>query len=165
MNEEKQVVETLIRLAYFVVGVMVCALLSWLLPKWGIEEKGDDVTVDTMWVCKTIERPVVRDSVVVRYVTRKASVARDSASAHDTNVGSKDTVSVELPIVQKEYGDSTYKAWVSGYEVALDSIRITSPTVVVTKKVPKRWGIGVQAGYGLHGAYVGVGITYNILSF
>lgn len=165
MNEEKQIVETLIRLAYFVLGVIVCTLLSWLLPKWGIGEQDGDVETDTMWVCKTVKHPVVRDSVVVRYVTRRVSVAKDSACTHLANEASKDTVSVEIPIVQKEYGDSTYKAWVSGYEVALDSIKITSPTITITKHERKRWGIGVQAGYGLHGAYVGVGVTYNVIGF
>ena len=165
MNEEKQIMETLTRLAYFVLGVLVCALLSRLLPELGTEEEGDDVTADTVWVCKTIEKPIVRDSTVVRYVTRRASVARDTVFAPDTNVVSRDTVSVELPIVQKEYRDSTYTAWVSGYEARLDSIRVMTPTVTVTKWKKRRWGAGVQAGYGTGGAYIGVGISYNLITF
>ena len=54
----------------------------------------------------------------------------------------------------------------------LDSIRVFARTTTVTHRVwepPKRWHIGVTAGYG-YGAkglqpYVGVGITYSIFSF
>lgn len=163
---KKQMKELLCRLAWFVLGVMVCGLLSWLLPKYGIGEQDyKDVTRDTVWVTKTQVKPVVRDSVTVRYVTKRVALTRDSVCGPDTNVVNKDTVEVELPIVLKEYGDSTYRAWVSGYDVALDSIKIMTPTITITKRERKRWGLGVQAGYGLQGAYVGIGITYNVIGF
>lgn len=84
-----------------------------------------------------------------------------------------DSVTVELPIVSRHYGDSTYEAWVSGpVDPRLDSVRIFAPTTVITRrewKPPKHWHIGVTAGYG-YGAkgfqpYIGVGITYSIFSF
>lgn len=84
-----------------------------------------------------------------------------------------DSVTVELPMIQRHYADSTYEAWVSGpADPRLDSVRVFSATTIVTREVwkpPKRWHIGVTAGCGLtpHGfePYIGVGVTYSILSF
>ncbi len=86
---------------------------------------------------------------------------------------SGDSAIVELPVIQRHYADSTYEAWVSGpVDPRLDSLRVFVPTTIITKrewKPPKRWHIGVTAGYG-YGAkgfqpYIGIGITYSILSF
>ena len=86
---------------------------------------------------------------------------------------SSDSTIMELPIIQRHYADSTYEAWVSGpVDPRLDSLRVFAPTTIITKrewKPPKRWHIGVTAGYG-YGAkgfqpYIGVGITCSILSF
>lgn len=84
----------------------------------------------------------------------------------------EDSVAVEIPIVQRHYRDSTYEAWVSGYDARLDSVRVFAPTTVITRrewKPPKRWHVGVTAGYGYgpRGVqpYVGIGITYSIISF
>ena len=76
----------------------------------------------------------------------------------------------------KIYQDSTYRAQVSGYDVQLDWIETYNKTIIreITrveqiKTKPKRWGLGVQAGYGIgrNGLqpYIGVGISYNIISF
>lgn len=86
---------------------------------------------------------------------------------------SKDSAIVELPIIQRHYADSTYEAWISGpVDPRLDSLRVFAPTTIITRrewKPPKRWHIGVTAGYG-YGAkgfqpFVGLGITYSIFSF
>lgn len=85
-----------------------------------------------------------------------------------------DSVEVEIPITQKEYSDSNYRAWVSGYKPRLDSIEIYSRREMVTItrtaiQKPKRWGIGISAGYGFGkngwGPYIGVGINYNLWGF
>lgn len=86
---------------------------------------------------------------------------------------SEDSAIVELPVVQRHYADSTYEAWISGpIDPRLDSVRVFSPTTIITKrewKPPKRWHIGITAGYGYGSKgfqpYVGVGITYSIFSF
>jgi hypothetical protein len=111
----------------------------------------------------------------------KDSICEDSI-IHSTVYGagaggeprcSQDSAIVELPITQRHYVDSTYEAWVSGLvDPRLDSIRIFAPTTIITKrewKPPKRWHIGITAGYG-YGAkgfqpYIGVGVTYSIISF
>jgi hypothetical protein len=149
----------------FVLGGVVCGVLSWLLPRCGVEAEGNEaVTSDTIRDTVTVREPLVRDSVLVRTIVRELPVVRTDTVRIASGV-QRDTVSVEMPITQKVYSDSLYDAWVSGYEARLDSIRIKRETVTVTKRVPKRWGVGVQAGVGTGGAYVGVGITYNILNF
>ena len=77
-----------------------------------------------------------------------------------------------LPIEQKVYKDSNYTAWVSGYHPKLDSIYIRENTLIKEVKnvyKPKRWGIGLQLGYGYNGLnvapYVGVGVSYNFIKF
>lgn len=88
----------------------------------------------------------------------------------------KDTVWVTVPRTQKRYEDSTYTAWVSGYEARLDSIHVYRQTVTRTVAVPEtalkggtrnwlheRFGAGIVggAGYGLTtkrpDVFVGVG--------
>ena len=89
-----------------------------------------------------------------------------------------DTILVYLPIEQRQYGDPRYTAWVSGYRPQLDSILIYQRTEYITKEIktvtkPKRWGIGLQAGYGvsLHkgqvfpAPYIGVGLSYSIINW
>lgn len=82
-----------------------------------------------------------------------------------------DTVTVSLPFVQKQYKDSSYSAWVSGYEPSLDSIRIFPKTTIireskVEKQKDRRWGVYGGVGIGVSDRvtpYVGVGIGYRIL--
>ena len=73
------------------------------------------------------------------------------------------------------YKDSTYMAVVGGIEPYLKSIEIYPKTIYVnnntttTIKVRSRFGLGVQAGYGLgrNGlqAYVGIGVQYNLIQW
>lgn len=91
-----------------------------------------------------------------------------------------DSVEVVIPITQRVYEDSLYTAYVSGYEPKLDSIAVYPRREIVTvtnnnytAPKPKRWSIGVQAGYGvtLKGGtpqpapYIGIGLSYNLISF
>lgn len=139
---------------------------------------GDTITeyirvYDTIYV----EVPVPVDSVVLRYVTEKLPVAT-SDTLYAENYAQKelenirDSSTVVMPITQKHYADSTYEAWVSGYNPELDSIKVFNMTEFVTttiKQRPKRFGIGIQAGCGAttKGAlpYIGVGISYNLWNF
>lgn len=86
-----------------------------------------------------------------------------------------DTIRIGDTVVYREqayYEDSLYRAWVSGYRPRLDSLQIFPRTVyrtvtndiyhtIVPKK--KRWGLGLQVGYGYPGGlYLGVGMSYNL---
>lgn len=159
---KRQLYFTLCGLTGFILGTLVCAVITWLCPQGRADtETMRDTVTDTV----VYFHPEAKDSVVVRYVTARLSAERDIAVAPDTNVTTTDTVRVQIPITQKHYTDSLYTAWVSGYDARIDSIRIFTPTVTVTKWKKHRWGVGIQAGYGTQGAYLGVGISYNVFTF
>lgn len=74
---------------------------------------------------------------------------------------------------QVVYEDSLYRAVVSGYvDPRMDSMTVYPKTVyqTVTNDIyhtinpkKKRWGLGLQAGYGYPGGfYMGVGVSYNL---
>ena len=72
----------------------------------------------------------------------------------------REPVYIPVPITQKEYSTDNYRAWVSGYKPSLDSVWVYPETKIIREK-PRRWGIGVIAGYGIGrnglSPYVGVG--------
>lgn len=84
--------------------------------------------------------------------------------------------SIEVPRTQKVYSDSTYTAYVSGYEPCLDSIfvrqKIIEHSIVETRTVPtkqfRRWNVGLIGGYGYgfkskeFEPFVGFGLTISI---
>ena len=128
------------------------------------------VTTDTITLIDTIREPVYEESSVIRYVTRRLRV-RDTITLRDSvQIECRDSVYVDVPIVQKTYVGNDYKAWVSGYEPSLDSISIAHKTITntITIKDKKRWGLGIQMGCGYNGKiapYVGVGLQYNLIKF
>jgi hypothetical protein len=88
-----------------------------------------------------------------------------------------DTIHIGDTVVMREqayYEDSLYRAWVSGYRPRLDSLQVFPRTVyqtvtndiyhpVAIKPKKKRWGLGLQAGYGYPGGfYVGAGVSCNL---
>lgn len=90
--------------------------------------------------------PVPVDSFVVRYITRLLPITIDSAT---TKHLVSDSVKVQIPISQKVYEDTLYKAYVSGYEPKLDSITIKQKTTYITHTIrnkESRFRIGLQAG-------------------
>ena len=110
--------------------------------------------------------PVPVDSFVVRYITKSLPIARDSAT---TKHLVSDSVKVQIPISQKVYEDTLYRAYVSGYETNLDSITIKQKTTYITHTIrdkESRFRIGLQAGYGLTPKgmmpYFGVGLSYRL---
>ena len=85
----------------------------------------------------------------------------------------QDSVTVEIPITQREYEGDGYHAWISGYEPKMDSIFVFPHYETVTIRMPsrsgKRWGLGFTAGYGYTPKglqpYVGISLNYNLLNF
>ena len=130
------------------------------------------VKVDTLFIYDTIfvEKPVIKKVETIDTLLLPVPIT-DTLMLHDT-------VFVHLPIEQRLYSDPRYTAWVSGYRPQLDSILIYQRTEYITKEIktvtkPKRWGIGLQAGYGvsLHkgqvfpAPYIGMGLSYSIFSW
>ena len=121
-----------------------------------------------------VVRDTVRETVLVpkvRYLTRVDTVLLPVP-------GDTVEVPVLVPISRKVYEGEDYRAVVSGFRAALDTLDIFRKTQTVTNTVvqrvevpgkPKRWGIGVSAGYALtpQGVkpYIGAGISYSFITF
>ena len=165
-----------------VILLAVFALFGFLSKGCGTAYENTEATyTDTIYktVFDTLKYavPTPRDSVVLRYhkvkVTVYDTIHPDSLPKESGGlVTINDSGEVQIPIIQKEYGDSTYHAWVSGYMPSLDSINIFNKVQTITKikkEKPKRWGVGVQGGieYRKDGfePYIGIGIHYNIFSW
>lgn len=126
--------------------------------------------VDTLVVRDTIteDRPTF---ITVTRVDTMLVAIRDTVTLGDTAY-------VVIGREQKHYRGDDYEAWVSGYRPQLDSVWVFPETRYITKEVkvqrkPTRWGIGIQAGYGVGVnagqvtafPYIGVGISYNLIRF
>lgn len=132
------------------------------------------ITADTIEVVKwdTIvqTKPIAVESKVVELRSYRVKLLGRIDGSSNDSVYNADSVVVELPIEQKVYGDSTYKAWVSGFDARLDSIKLFQPTkyiTITTKQKPSRWNVGLQGGVGVTPKgiqpYIGVGVSYNLL--
>lgn len=120
----------------------------------------------------------VRTETKIRMVVKVDTLLISSPMAPLFFIQLKDTIQIGDTIVNREqacYEDSLYRVWVSGYRPRLDSIEVYPRTVsrtvtndiyhtIVPKK--KRWGLGVQAGYGYPGGiYIGIGCSYNLFQW
>jgi hypothetical protein len=126
-----------------------------------------ETRTDTVIVRDTIREmvPTVSKMEIVRVDTVLVKVAGDTVY-----------VAAEIPIERKTYQTEDYKAEIEGFRASLVSMEIYRRTQFVTKtetlRVPdvRRWGIGLQAGYGLSvqggfvkvHPYIGVGVQYSI---
>lgn len=132
---------------------------------------------DTIVMRDTIKVTMPAEEVTeyVEHVKEKPVIIRDTEVVErDPQVVYVHGDSVEIPIVQKRYADTTYTAWVSGYKPSLDSIEVYRKTVVqrdiitLRKKAPW-WGIGITGGYGYgirnkgFEPFVGIGVYFRIL--
>lgn len=169
--------KAIIIITILLVASVIANVVLW--NRAGPEEEVEKVitTYDTI----PYRQPVPVDSVVLRYVTEKLPVADQPSkpiASYEAAVDSavcqspKDSAEVVIPITQKIYEDSTFRAYVSGFHPALDSIQIFQRKETIYIRSPtknKRWGIGIQAGFGLtpHRVqpYIGIGISYNIITF
>ena len=150
----------LLFLAVFCVGVGVGYV--------GFGGDKEIVRADTVYRSDTVRWPIVMDSVVTRYVTRRLAVTRVDTVRQCDTLRAVDTVEVSLPIVQKVYRDTNYTAWVSGYEPRLDSVSVRHRTIIETRTVRERgrWGVGLGVGLGVGsggpGVGFGIGIFYKL---
>ena len=168
------------------VVLLIAMCIMFFIAGYKHCEKISSVVNDTIVHDDTIPYylPIPRDSVIVRYITKSVPKTTDSVTEYTENVLSKDenvtsdivitdngkdSFNVVFPISQKVYTDSLYTAYVSGYEANLDSIFVRSRTMEITRtinKKPPRFGIGIQAGYGItpkgFQPYIGLGAQFNL---
>lgn len=151
----------------FVLG----AAAGVLLPRSCIntDHRGEvETRTDTLYVRDT--------TVEIRPVFDAEITVPDMAVVIEDSIIVKDDSLLVLPMQQRHYKGDNYEAWVSGYKPQLDSVWVFPETRYITKEVkvqrkPTRWGIGIQAGYGVGVSsgqvrafpYIGVGISYNIV--
>lgn len=146
-----------------------------------------DTTIVTIYDTVKVVKPIAKNSVVIRYVTERLPIVdkEDNSPIKDQIVDSNemvtdsnplDSIAVEIPITQKVYEDSTYKAYVSGFKPSLDSIFVYPRKEVqtITNKVDdkSRWSLSVSVGYGLtltkqptFAPMASVNLSYNIYTF
>lgn len=180
-----------------VAAICIFLLLAGVLIGRSLIPVGkESVVADTLWRTRIVvsSHPKAKDSVVVRYTTvgksrPEKSGLRQSPGTEGLTEDSTRNVSAlvpesdfEVPIVQKVYEDSTYTAWVSGYECNLDSIhlKIRSPTITreyyrtdhditspYDSQSARRFSFGFQGGFGITPKglqpYLGFGIGFRLL--
>lgn len=155
-----------------VIAVIALALIAiaFLLGRRSVKPEIVEIhTTDTVAVHDTVRETVPVPKV--RYLTRVDTVLL-------LVPGDTVKVPVLVPISRNVYEGEDYRAVVSGFRASLDTINIFRKTQTVTNTVvqrvevpgkPKRWGIGVSAGYALTPQgmkpYIGAGVQYNFLSW
>lgn len=160
-------------------GCLLYGLAVFFLTRalYGRTEEKKTIQRDTIVVVDTFrtDMPKVTETRYVGYVKEKPVLIHDTAVIErQPEIIYLHNDSVEIPLSQKKYSDSTYTAWVSGYRPSLDSIEVYRRTeiqreVVTLRKKAPRWGIGITGGYG-YGTrnkgfepFVGIGVYYRIL--
>lgn len=122
----------------------------------------ESVRCDTVYVYDTIRivEPIPIKEEVIRY---------EKVYLHTTDTIVKiDSIEVIVPITQKVYEDSLYKAWVSGYNQRLDSLHLYRkevyyPVMIKQSVKPKVVvSAGVYGGFGVKGADYGLGISVGV---
>lgn len=121
-----------------------------------------------------VDTLVVRDTITLSkpiYLTR---IKLDSVLV-PVEVRETDTIYVAMQKEQVRWEDSLSVVYASGIMPQVDSVTHFTERMTITKEIPvivadhKRWGIGIQAGYGVSAQglspYVGVGVTYNLFRF
>jgi hypothetical protein len=121
----------------------------------------------------------IRTETKIRTVVKTDTLLISAPIAVFWRIQPADTIRIGDTLLYRKqavYEDSLYRAVVSGYvDPRLDSMTVYPKTVYQTvtndiyhtiKPKKKRWGLGLQAGYGYpHGWYVGIGGSWNIFTW
>lgn len=148
----------------FLVLVFVCGLLTGRRSVSRVSSRGHADTVTVV----SVRTDTLRIATPVPVLSRITDTMRVPVA--DT-LRVRDTVYIALPREERVYGDSLYRAQVSGYRPELDWIEVYPRTETVTKFITERprWSLGIQAGYGASkdglSPYVGVGVSYYLFSW
>ena len=130
-----------------------------------------------------VEPPGIKvDTLVVRdTITQYKPIFVDKIKVDSVLIPVKDTIVIRDSVyiyMDREkitWRDSLCEVYASGIMASVDSVRhfqeykyITIETQVPVK-VKSHWGLGINAGYGVGQGgltpYIGVGVSYNILSW
>lgn len=150
-------------------AAILCLLCGFFVAKGMYDRPLDEsVSRDTVILHDTVPdiAPEPKDSVRTRWVTRWLPMKPDTVSRNgeifpefpqiSANFSATDTVAVQVPITSKHYSGKNYDAYVSGFDVNLDSIYVYNETQYITEtitksKPPNKWSLSVNAGvdYGV----------------
>ena len=150
------------------VGLAVAVLLGFLVGQRCPRNGGGEtptIKVDTLFIRDTIKvtEPI---SVTKRVVDSIPYPVTDTLRL-------RDTLYVILEREQIRWEDSLAVVYASGVMPQVDSVIYHTESLIINKEIPvikkTRWSLGIQAGYGASKdcltPYIGVGISYNILSW
>ena len=156
------------------VGIAVAVLIGFLIGQQHPQKSSVEPIkekVDTLLIFDTITltKPVFVEKIQLDSVYMPVT---DTLWKHDT-------LYVYLVREQIQWQDSLCRVYASGINPQVDSVTHFVQETIITReisvpvKVKSRWGLGIQVGYGagINGKqvymtpYVGVGISYNILSW
>ena len=121
-----------------------------------------------------VDTLVIRDTIKVTEAISMTKRVVDSIPYPVTDtLRLRDTLYVYLEREQIRWEDSLAVVYVSGVMPQVDSVIHHTENLIITKEIPvikkTRWGLGVQAGVGAGKGgltpYVGVGVSYNLLSW
>lgn len=145
-------------------AAILCILCGFFVAKGMYDRPLDEsVSRDTVILHDTVPdiAPEPKDSVRTRWVTRWLPMKPDTVSRNgeifpefpqiSANFSATDTVAVQVPITSKHYSGKNYDAYVSGFDVNLDSIYVYNETQYITEtitksKPPNKWSLSVNAG-------------------
>lgn len=165
--------DTIKRIVFAVAAIILSLLISYFIGRRdGLNSAVEAETekVDTLYLRDTIVQyePILEERVVLKKVPVPVT---DTLRIHDT-------LYVYLEREQVVWQDSLSRVYASGILPQIDSVqhyiteRIVTKEVTIHVKKPCRWGVGVHAGYGVQlgdqvrtAPYIGVGVSYNILSW
>ena len=163
-------------------SVLLNVLLAGRAAKTG---QAEVVRADTIVVRDTVRvvEPILVTEEVVRYDTVFFPVVESGLKSEpkgelkdipifneldSTSNLSQDSAKVVVPITERTYEDSTYKAVVRGYNPELVSLEVYLkevyfPKIVEMKVKPKVViSAGVYGGFGVKGADYGLGISVGV---
>lgn len=153
----------------FIIGVLAMVIV-WLVLEHHFSTNEPEVVRDTIYATDTVypEAEVIKDTFLRYNTYYLKDTIRDTVPGIIVNDDS-----ILIPITQKEYtDDTTFRAWISGYEPNLDSIQVYQQKMIIKEKstVKKRqmvnFGIQAGAGRGLFtkqfDVYVGAGVTITL---
>ena len=166
--------QTRYRISLFLVAIFLASGIAFLCgqkhPLFQHTEH-PNVKVDTLFIHDTLTcyEPIFKEK---RVIDKQLVQVTDTLIVHDT-------LYVYLAREQVVWQDSLSVVYASGILPQVDSVQhfISNQIITIEKTIPvtkkTHWGLGVQAGYGLGHAdkrvygvpYIGVGISYNILSW
>lgn len=153
----------------YIVGLVVAFFIGHYLATPEVVEV-ERVEYDTMFIARPVPTHVTRTEFRTLRLPVMLFAPADTVWRERVVV---DSVEVAVSMERRMYEDSTYRAQVSGPAIgglhpSLDWVEVYNRTTTIAKR-PSRWSVGVQMGYGMSregvSPYIGVGVSYNLITF